>query len=158
MKRKPGRPKKSVQHPWWAQAAADELRYTLKLMRKQDAWAQFAQFGFTVCVSCDADNPQAFLRLLIKALDGEVNAYSTLDYKIWSVWQAAFIEVFASAYIGQWPYPLAQVRSAFKNGPFPTFAQWKVKFEKLWGDRPLPLDFVLRRSIKRLGLPLAPNE
>ena len=157
MKRKsPGRPKKSAkgQHPWWARAAACELRYALKLMRKENAWAQFGQFGFTVCVSCDPNKPQEFLRQMIKELDGKTDSYATLDYKIWTAYQAAFIEVFDRGYIGSYPYSLAQVRRAFKNGPSPTYAEWKVKFKKVWGNRPLPRDFVLQRSIKRLGLPL----
>src|SRR4029077_8259840 len=61
---KTGRPKKSAkgQHRWWARAAAGELRYALGLMRDgKDAYAQFNQFGFTVCVSCDTDKPQTFL-------------------------------------------------------------------------------------------------
>jgi hypothetical protein len=158
MKRKRlGRPKKSAkgQHHWWARAAACELRYALKLMRDgEDAYAQFDQFGFTVCVSCDPNNPQKFLRQMIKELDGKVNAYATPDYKIWAAWWAAFIEVFTSTYTGQWPYPLAEIRRAFKNGPFPTYEQWKAKFKPLWGNGTLPRDFVLQRSITRLGLPL----
>jgi hypothetical protein len=148
-----GRPKKSAQHYWWARAAACELRYALKLMRKENADAQFAQFGFTVCVSCDPDNPQKFLRQMIKELDGKANSYSTLDYKISAAWWAAFIEVFASAYTGPWPYPLGEIRRAFKNGPFPSYAEWKDQFKRLFG-KPVSRDFVLKRRIKRLGYPL----
>jgi hypothetical protein len=157
MKRKSaGRPKKSAkgQHRWWARAAADELRHALKLMRKENASAQFAQFGQTVCVSCDPNNPQTFLRAIADELDEKLNSYETLDYKIHAAWWAAFIEVFADAYYGPYPYQLAQVRRAFIEGPHPTYAQWKVKFKPLRGDTELPQDFVLRRSINRLGLPL----
>ena len=112
-----------------------------------------SQFGHTVCGSCDPDNPAKFLRQIADELDGKLSYY-TLDSKIHTAWWSAFIEVFASAYKGPWPYPLAEVKRAFKNGPHPTYAQWKVKFKALWGTARLPGDFVLQRSIKRLGLHL----
>lgn len=155
-----GRPKKSAkgQHRWWARAAAGELHYALKMMRDgKDAWGQFGQFGHTVCGACAPDNPAKFLRQIADELDGKLSDY-TLDSKIHTAWWSAFIEVFASAYKGPWPYPLAEVKRAFKNGPHPTYAQWKVKFKALWGTARLPGNFVLQRSIKRLGLHLVPNE
>jgi hypothetical protein len=165
MKRKPtGRPKKSAkgQHRWWARAAANELRYALEVTgngsgpahweRQAAAWGQF---GDTVCASCDPDNPAKFLRQIADELDGKLgDSYSSLDYKIYAAWWGAFIEVFALDYLGPWPYPLAEVFRAAVNGPHPTYAQWKVKFKKLWGNTPLPRGFVLQRSIKRLGFPL----
>ena len=164
MKRKPaGRPRKSAkgQHRWWARAAAGELRYALKMMRAgKDALGQSSQFGHTVCVSCDPGNPAKFLRQIADELDGKVNSYSSTDYKIHTAWWAAFIEVFTNAYPDRDPLrsPHSEVLRAAVVGPHPTYAKWKVKFKPLWGNGTLPSDFVLRRSIKRLGLPLAPNE
>jgi hypothetical protein len=161
MKRKPrGRPKKSAkgQHRWWARAAAGELRYALKMMRagKDACWGQFGQFGRTVCVSCDPDNPAKFLREVADELDGKPkHSPNDIDYKIYAAWWAAFIEVFASAYPDRDPLrsPLSEVLRAAAVGPHPTYAQWKVKFKTLWGNAKLPRDSVLQRSINRLGLP-----
>jgi hypothetical protein len=175
MKRKPrGRPKKSVisQRRWLAVAAAIELRYALKLMRDfaskkwTDGHAEFEaitrqekawhKFGMTVCVRCvQFDKPSEFLRQIADELDGKLK-FSVRDYEIaqayWAPGQEAFAHACAKA-SGN-PGPEA---SLLLGEHCRTWREFKAYFERLFGSRDMPRDFVLRRSLKRLGYTLSPS-
>jgi hypothetical protein len=175
MKRKsPGRPKKSAksQHPWRARAAAIELRHALKLMRdfaskkwtdkhaeyeaieqQKEAWSKF---GLCVGAHCDHDQPWEFLRQIADELEGKLDYSSSYDSKImqaywiayWAPGKKAFARIYAAT--GD-PFSALSEMLRVTEGRCVTEPEWEEQFQKLWGNRPLPRRFILRRSLERLG-------
>ena len=83
--------------------------------------------GLWFYASCDADNPAKFLRQLIKELDGKLK-HSLADEKL-----------------------LQACWAAEREGLPTLLAQVKDQHKRLFGYAPLSGNFVLKRSLKRLG-------
>jgi hypothetical protein len=156
MKRKlTGRPKKSAResYHWLARITAKALREALKIPRDPDRLSRAISranlrhvmfpadigdpkleracllFGLWVYASCDADHPAKFLRQLAKEVDGKLKHSPADERLLQAYWNA----------------------EASKG--LPTLSEVKVRL----GNGPLPADWMLRRSLKRLGKPLLGN-
>jgi len=172
MKRKPGRPQKRAigQHRWLAVAAAEQLRHAIKLFRDfaSKKWTDshkeheaivrleeaYNKFGMTVCARVmQFDEPSEFLHQLGDELAGELK-FSVRDYEIacayWAPGREAYERQLAKAsnYLGR------AKASLLLGEHCRTFPEFKTYFKKLFGNRKMPPDFTLRRSIKRLGYSL----
>ena len=146
-----GRPKKSAResYHWLARIAAKALREALKIPRDPDRLSRAISranlrhvmfpadigdpkleracllFGLWVYASCDAD-PAKFLRKLAKELDGKLKHSPADERLLQAYWDAE------------------------TSKGLPTLSEVKVRL----GNGPLPADWMLRRSLKRLGKPL----
>jgi hypothetical protein len=110
----------------------------------------------TVCVRCiQFDKPSEFLRQIADDLDGKLK-FSVRDYEIAQAYWAPGQEAFARAYAKASGNPGPEA-SLLLGEHCRTWREFKAHFERLFGDRPVPNDFVLRRSLRRLGYTLSPS-
>jgi hypothetical protein len=99
------------------------------------------------------DEPSEFLHQLGDELAGKLK-FSVRDYEIALAISAPGREAYENALAKASNYLDRMKASLLLGEHCRTFPDFKVHFKKLFGNRKMPPDFVLRRSIKRLGYSL----